>query len=79
MSQNFGLVQSNIFPKNRFNMGENVVHISEKTINSLPNDEFLDWTNIKTFADDKTNVARTMIGINTGHPSPIAQAVALCT
>ena len=30
-------------------------------INSLPNDKILDETKLKAFADDKLNVAKTMI------------------
>ena len=30
-------------------------------INSLPNDNFLDWTKFKAFADDKSNVAKNLI------------------
>ena len=30
-------------------------------INSLPNNNFLDWTKFKAFADDKLNVAKIVI------------------
>ena len=30
-------------------------------LNSLPNDNFLDWTKFKAVADNKLNVAKTMI------------------
>ena len=29
-------------------------------LNSLPNDNFLDWSKLKAFADDKTNVTEKM-------------------
>ena len=31
------------------------------SINSLPNDKFLDWSKLKAFADDKLNDAKMMI------------------
>ena len=30
-------------------------------VNFLPNDQILDWSKLKAFADDKMNVAETMI------------------
>ena len=32
-------------------------------ISSLPNDNFLDWTKFKAFADDNLNVAKRMISV----------------
>ena len=32
-------------------------------INSLPNKKFLDWTKLKTFADDKLNIAKMKISL----------------
>ena len=34
--------------------------------NSLPNDKFLDWSKLKAFADDKTNMAEKLICLAKG-------------
>ena len=36
----------------------------EFSLNSLPTDIFLDWSNLKAFADDKVNVAEIIISLS---------------
>ena len=44
-------------------MSEITVNSLSFTGNSLPNDKFLDWTKLKTFADMKLNVVKMMISL----------------
>ena len=46
-------------------MVENIIGKEENVllINFLPNDKILDWTKLKTFADDKLDIAKTMISV----------------
>ena len=38
--------------------------ICEKGVNSLPNDNFLDWTKLRVFADDNLYAAQMMIYVS---------------